>query len=177
MKSRSVTLCVHVLQGRDEDIAERDDLQPSMKPGRDERQLLSSRTQPPSVEPPPMRPGQDQRGTTGGEDGLRPDPLSAPGSVGEEMGTHVLVSDVLEQLELSVGPLAQHGRRERLHDLLDRDRRVGELILGGAGNRSTGHNRRKEANRGEWYVSLPPDRGSTRERANDAPDETERAHA
>jgi hypothetical protein len=47
-------------------------------------------------------------------------------------GTHVLVPDVLEQLELAVCPLAQHRRRKGLHDLLDGDRRVGELVLGGA---------------------------------------------
>lgn len=41
------------------------------------------------------------------------------------------MSDVLEQLELSVRPLAEHRRREGLHDLLDRDRGVGELVLCG----------------------------------------------
>jgi hypothetical protein len=40
---------------------------------------------------------------------------------------------VLQQLQLSVRPLAQNRCRERLHDLLDRDRRVGQLILCGAG--------------------------------------------
>lgn len=46
--------------------------------------------------------------------------------------THVLVADVLQQLELSVGPLAQYRCRKRLHDLLDGDRGVCELVLCGA---------------------------------------------
>ena len=43
--------------------------------------------------------------------------------------TYVLVFDVLEELELSVGALAEDGGAEGLHDLLDRDRRACELVL------------------------------------------------
>ena len=43
------------------------------------------------------------------------------------------MADVLQQLQLPVGPLTQHGCRERLHDLLDGDGGVGELIFGRAG--------------------------------------------
>lgn len=48
---------------------------------------------------------------------------------------YILVSDVLQELELSVGPLAEDGRAERLHDLLDRDRRPSQLIFRGATTR------------------------------------------
>ena len=37
--------------------------------------------------------------------------------------------NVLEQLELAVRPLREHGRAEGLHDLLDRRGRAGELVL------------------------------------------------
>jgi hypothetical protein len=38
---------------------------------------------------------------------------------------------MLQQLQLSISPLAQDGRREGLHDLLDGDGGAAELILGG----------------------------------------------
>ena len=38
---------------------------------------------------------------------------------------------MLQKLQLSVRPLAQNGRREGLHDLLDGDGRAAELVLGG----------------------------------------------
>jgi hypothetical protein len=41
------------------------------------------------------------------------------------------MSQVLEQLQFSVRPLAQHGGREGLHDFLDGDRSAGQLVLGG----------------------------------------------
>ena len=40
---------------------------------------------------------------------------------------------MLEELELSVGAFAEDGGAEGLHDLLDRDGRSCELILGRAG--------------------------------------------
>lgn len=40
---------------------------------------------------------------------------------------------MLKQLELSVGPLAQHGSGERLHDLLDSYGCSSQLILRGTG--------------------------------------------
>lgn len=40
---------------------------------------------------------------------------------------------VLEQFELAISALAEHGRAERFHDLLDRDGGSCELIFGGAG--------------------------------------------
>jgi hypothetical protein len=46
-------------------------------------------------------------------------------------GTHVLVLNVLEEFELSVGSFAEDGGAERLHDLLYRDRSACELVLGG----------------------------------------------
>lgn len=42
---------------------------------------------------------------------------------------YVLVSQVLEQLQLAVGALRQDRSAERLHDLLDRHGLAGELIL------------------------------------------------
>lgn len=48
------------------------------------------------------------------------------------MAAYVLVSEVLEQLELTVGSLGKDGRAEGLHDLLDGDILVGELIARGA---------------------------------------------
>jgi hypothetical protein len=38
---------------------------------------------------------------------------------------------MLQKLQLSVRPLAQNGRREGLHNLLDGDGGTAELILGG----------------------------------------------
>jgi hypothetical protein len=49
----------------------------------------------------------------------------------QESKTHVLMPQMLQQLQLSVSPLAQDGSRERLHDLLDSDGSTSELILGG----------------------------------------------
>ena len=49
----------------------------------------------------------------------------------ETLATHVLVPQMLQQLQLSVSPLAQNWGREGLHDLLDGDRGSSELVLGG----------------------------------------------
>lgn len=46
-------------------------------------------------------------------------------------GTYVLVLDVFEELELTVGALAEDRGAEWLHDLLDRDGGACELVLGG----------------------------------------------
>lgn len=43
------------------------------------------------------------------------------------------MAEVLEQLELSVGALGEDGGGEGLHDLLDSDILVRELVAGGAG--------------------------------------------
>jgi hypothetical protein len=43
--------------------------------------------------------------------------------------THILMPQVLEQLQLAVGTLGQDGCAERLHDLLDGNGLVCELIL------------------------------------------------
>lgn len=48
------------------------------------------------------------------------------------MAAYVLVSEVLEQLELTVGSLGKDGCAEGLHDFLDGDILVGELIARGA---------------------------------------------
>lgn len=50
----------------------------------------------------------------------------------EHSVTHVLVFQVLEQLELSVCTLRQNRCAEGLHDLLNSNILVGELIAGGA---------------------------------------------
>ena len=42
---------------------------------------------------------------------------------------HILVSEVLEQLQLSVRSLGEDGGAEGLHDLFDGHRLAGELIL------------------------------------------------
>ena len=44
----------------------------------------------------------------------------------------VLVLQVLQQLQLSICPLREHRCAEGLHDLLDGDILVGELVAGGA---------------------------------------------
>jgi hypothetical protein len=49
------------------------------------------------------------------------------------------VSEVLEQLELAICPLAKHGGGEGLHDLLDGDGSARELVLGRAEGVSTGY--------------------------------------
>lgn len=40
----------------------------------------------------------------------------------------IFVSEMLEQLQLTVRPLSEHRRAEGLHDLLDGDILVGELV-------------------------------------------------
>ena len=47
-------------------------------------------------------------------------------------GTHILMLEVLKQLEFSVCALRKHRRAEGLHDLLDGHRLSGELVLGRA---------------------------------------------
>lgn len=47
-------------------------------------------------------------------------------------GDDVLVLDVLEEFEFTVGALGEDGCREGLHDLLDSDRGARELVLGRA---------------------------------------------
>jgi len=47
--------------------------------------------------------------------------------------TYILVPQVLEQLQFSVGSFRKNRCAERLHDLLDRHGLVGELVLGRAG--------------------------------------------
>lgn len=54
-------------------------------------------------------------------------------------GDDVLVSQVLEQLQLTVGPLGQDGCAEWLHDLLDGNILVGELVSGGANQTKGSH--------------------------------------
>lgn len=43
--------------------------------------------------------------------------------------THILVSQVLQELQLTVGALGQNRCAERLHDLLDSNGLVCELVL------------------------------------------------
>jgi len=46
-------------------------------------------------------------------------------------GTHVLVLDVFQKLQFTIGPLRQHGRTEGFHDLLHCDCDTRELVLCG----------------------------------------------
>jgi hypothetical protein len=46
-------------------------------------------------------------------------------------GTHILMLDVFQKLQLTVGPLRQHRRTKRLHDLLHCDRHACKLVLCG----------------------------------------------
>jgi hypothetical protein len=48
--------------------------------------------------------------------------------------THILVPQVLQELQLAVGTLGQDRCAERLHDLLDSNGLVCELILGRTGD-------------------------------------------
>ena len=50
--------------------------------------------------------------------------------------TNILVLQVLQQLQLSVRSLGKHRCAERLHDLLDGDILVGELVSGRAATES-----------------------------------------
>lgn len=52
---------------------------------------------------------------------------------------YILVSEVLEQLQLAIRPLSEYGRAEGLHDLLDGDILVGELVSRGAVWRGRGN--------------------------------------
>lgn len=54
-------------------------------------------------------------------------------------GNDVLVSQVLEQLQFTVGPLGQDGGAERLHDLFDGNILAGELISGGTDQTESAH--------------------------------------
>jgi hypothetical protein len=45
------------------------------------------------------------------------------------INAHILVAQMLEQLQLAVGSLGQDRSAEGLHDLLDRHRLVCELVL------------------------------------------------
>ena len=53
--------------------------------------------------------------------------------------TNVLVLYVLEELEFAVGALGEDGGGEGLHDLLDGDRGVGELVVCGADETEGAH--------------------------------------
>lgn len=80
-------------------------------------------------------------------------------------GTYVLVSEVLEQLEFSIGALGEDGRGKRLHNLLYRDGLTSELVFGGAVEGWHGQRR------GVRGVGEGPWRGTG------VPHETEGAHA
>lgn len=55
-----------------------------------------------------------------------------PRRTGDGVESYVFMAQVLEQLQLTVCALGQDRRAEWLHNLLDRDRRGSELILGRA---------------------------------------------
>ena len=54
------------------------------------------------------------------------------------------MTDVLEKFELPVRPFCEHRGAERLHDLLDGDASVGELIFGAAHQPESPHSDRLE---------------------------------
>lgn len=54
------------------------------------------------------------------------------------------MAEVLEQLELTVGPLGKDGGAEGLHDLLDSNVLVGELVPGRADQTKSPHTDRLE---------------------------------
>ena len=74
--------------------------------------------------------------------------------------TNILVLQVLQQLQLSVCPLGKHRCAEGLHDLLDGDILVGELVSGRAAteNQSVGDHggRLKVRERGEMTYQTRP---------------------
>lgn len=92
--SASQVLNIHILERRDKDITERDDL----------------------------------HGVSAGA-GLWGAKLA--------VDTHILVPEMLQQLQFSVGPFSQDRSAERLHNLLDGDILVRELVSGGTGSRYT----------------------------------------
>lgn len=59
---------------------------------------------------------------------LRGVSIAEPVSWGGDGGTNILVLEMLEQLQFSVGPLCQDGSAEGLHYLLDGDILAGELV-------------------------------------------------
>lgn len=117
----------HVLQRRDEDVAERDDLERISKG---------------------FRQSSGRRRCSASQ-------------------THVLVTQVLEQLQLSIRPLAEHWRGERLHDLFDGDRGTGQLVLGGTG---------RNVSVCPFYNLSPKLLRSLDAGTMDSPDETECSH-
>ncbi len=54
----------------------------------------------------------------------------ARGSQGRGVSSYVLMAQVLQKLQFAVCALGKDRRAEGLHDLLDRDSRAGELVLG-----------------------------------------------
>lgn len=77
------------------------------------------------------------------------------------------MAEVLEELELAVGTLRQDGGRERLHNLLDRDRGARQLVLGRAVQVLVIAKR----------VNVFKARGKLSVQKRHVPNETERAHA
>jgi hypothetical protein len=65
--------------------------------------------------------------------------MSSAGLTYDGDGAHVFVLKVLEQLELTVCALGEHGCAERLHDFLDGDILVGELISSRANETKSSH--------------------------------------
>lgn len=63
---------------------------------------------------------------------------------GETRQTHILMLEMLKQLQLAVCSLGQDRSAERLHDLLNRDILAGKLIFGGTAHRQFYTSRRHE---------------------------------
>jgi hypothetical protein len=68
---------------------------------------------------------------------------------------YVLVSQVLQQLELAVSALGQDWSAEGLHDLLDGDGLAGELVLCRAAVAVSGRRGRRRHARAETYQTRP----------------------
>ncbi|KAI6769171.1 hypothetical protein HG531_010275 [Fusarium graminearum] len=71
-------------------------------------------------------------------------------------GAHVFVLKMLEQLELTVCALGKHRCAERLHDLLDGDILVGELISSRAVARDGSVIERRDSAKAGWTYHTRP---------------------
>lgn len=56
----------------------------------------------------------------------------SPRETGGRVGAYVLMTEVLKQLQFAIGTFGQNRCTKRLHDLLDGNILVGELVSGGA---------------------------------------------
>lgn len=96
--------------------------------------------------------------------GDKPGNASLPRLAASKGATYVLVTQVLEELQFSVGPLTEYRGRERLHDLFDRDGSSGKLVLGRA------------VKKGEYTSVMVRHPRDLSNRKEDLPDQSESTH-